>query len=107
MQVFVIGPYFIAQQEISGNPELSGKKFIAHSMIAALFFCLSLTFFVMALIKFRVATKEVVTSKYKRTLFLTRVLLLSTGTCITVELCHILYRTLPLIVWIILDAHEN
>jgi len=107
MQGLVIGPYLIVQREMSRNPRLSGEKFIVHSTIMAFFFCLSLTFFIMALVKYRVASKEKTISEHKSIFFLTKVLIFVVGACLGVELCYMIYRTIPLIAWMLQDTFKD
>jgi len=58
MQVLVIGPWLTARIQATRDPEALGYHFIGLGMVMFFFFCLSLTFFIMALVKYRAAIKE-------------------------------------------------
>ena len=98
MQAPVIGPFILARYQIREDPDLSGPNFIIHGMVMAFFFGLSLTFFIMALIKFYIATRDISSLTNRRILIATEVLLLSTGICILAESALILYKTVLIVV---------
>jgi len=91
MQGFLILLHYYVRMQISNNPELAvnSYKFIGQGWFAMFLFCFSLAFFVMAWVKYKIASKEETISGHRNIFFLTKVLLFAVGACIAVELCYL------------------
>lgn len=98
MQVLVIGPWLTARIQAARDPEALGYHFIGLGMVMFFFFCLSLTFFIMALVKYRAAIKEGALPQYKHIISVAKVLNFVVGICIAVQLYFAIHRILDIII---------
>ena len=94
MQFLFFWTRFQARREIKQNPELAlnSYKFIFEGMVLICAICMSLIFFVLALVKYRDLDKKKEGIQHKYITFATKVLLFIVGITLVIQVCPIMYN---------------
>lgn len=94
MQFLFFWTRFQVRREIKQNPKLALNtyKFIFEGMVVMCSICMSLIFFVLALLKYREANRNKEDSQHKFIIIATKVLLFVVGITLVVQICPIMYN---------------
>ena len=96
LQFLIFSTRFQIRREIEQDPELAlnAYKFIFEGMVMMCAICLSLIFFLLALVRYQEANKNKEASQHKYITFATKALLLAVSIALVVEICIIAYGLL-------------